>query len=94
MDAILVALSGAKTYIGRADNDILNGKRDLSWAITRDRAIPRASAPAWRRVPRMSSIGKSGEGCFHALKSGLMPCLRAKKSRTDRVMHDFLHKHE
>ena len=28
----LVALSGAKTYIGRADNDIVNGKRDLSWA--------------------------------------------------------------
>ena len=28
----LVALSGAKTYIGRADNDILLGRRDLSWA--------------------------------------------------------------
>ncbi|MBR5323085.1 MAG: MBL fold metallo-hydrolase [Clostridia bacterium] len=25
-------LSGAKTYISRIDNDILNGKRDLSWA--------------------------------------------------------------
>lgn len=28
----LVKLSGAKTYIGRADNDIVNGKLDLSWA--------------------------------------------------------------
>lgn len=27
-----VKLSGAKTYIGRADNDIVNGKLDLSWA--------------------------------------------------------------
>ncbi len=27
-----VALSGAKTYIGRPDNDIVNGKLDLSWA--------------------------------------------------------------
>lgn len=28
----LVALSGAKTYISRIDNDILNGSLDLSWA--------------------------------------------------------------
>ena len=28
----LVKLSGAKTYIGRADNDIVNGTLDLSWA--------------------------------------------------------------
>lgn len=28
----LKALSGAKTYISRIDNDIVNGKRDLSWA--------------------------------------------------------------
>ena len=28
----LVALSGAKTYISRIDNDIVNGKLDLSWA--------------------------------------------------------------
>jgi len=28
----LKALSGAKTYIGRPDNDIANGKLDLSWA--------------------------------------------------------------
>lgn len=27
-----VKLSGAKTYISRIDNDILNGKKDLSWA--------------------------------------------------------------
>lgn len=27
-----VELSGAKTYISRIDNDILNGKKDLSWA--------------------------------------------------------------
>jgi len=27
----LKALSGAKTYIGRPDNDIVNGKLDLSW---------------------------------------------------------------
>ena len=27
-----VALTGAKTYISRIDNDILNGKKDLSWA--------------------------------------------------------------
>jgi len=29
----LVALSGAKTYIGRIDNDIVNGTYDLSWAF-------------------------------------------------------------
>lgn len=28
----LKEISGAKTYISRIDNDILNGKRDLSWA--------------------------------------------------------------
>jgi len=28
----LAALSGAKTYIGRFDNEILNGNLDLSWA--------------------------------------------------------------
>lgn len=28
----LKALSGAKTYVGRIDNDILNGTYDLSWA--------------------------------------------------------------
>ena len=28
----IAALSGAKTYISRIDNDILNGKLDLSWA--------------------------------------------------------------
>ena len=28
----LVKLSGAKTYISKIDNDILNGKLDLSWA--------------------------------------------------------------
>ncbi len=27
-----VKISGAKTYISRIDNDILNGKKDLSWA--------------------------------------------------------------
>lgn len=27
------ALSGAKTYISRIDNDIINGKYDLSWAV-------------------------------------------------------------
>ena len=26
-------LSGAKTYISRIDNEIVNGKRDLSWAV-------------------------------------------------------------
>ena len=30
--ARLVALSGAKTYIGRKDADIVSGARDLSWA--------------------------------------------------------------
>ena len=29
---MLVRLSGAKTYISRIDNDILNGTYDLSWA--------------------------------------------------------------
>ena len=33
------ALCGAKTYISRIDNDILNGKRDLSWA--KEIGIPR-----------------------------------------------------
>ena len=29
----LQSLSGAKTYISRVDNDIVNGRRDLSWAV-------------------------------------------------------------
>lgn len=32
----LKALSGAKTYISRIDNDIVNGKLDLSWAMELD----------------------------------------------------------
>ena len=31
--AYLKQLSGAKTYISRIDNEILNGHRDLSWAV-------------------------------------------------------------
>ena len=36
------ALSGAKTYISRIDNDIVNGKEDLSWAteLHYDRLAP------------------------------------------------------
>lgn len=35
----LKALSGAKTYIGRPDNDIVNGTLDLSWA--KELGLPR-----------------------------------------------------
>lgn len=52
----LKALSGAKTYISRADNDIVNGKRPLSWA--KEISLPEAE-------PFSCDVLVSDEDVFH-----------------------------
>lgn len=62
----IAALSGAKTYISRIDNDILNGKLDLSWARELGcEPIPPFSCDVLIEDGDIFDFGDTGIRCVH-----------------------------
>ena len=86
----LVALSGAKTYISRIDNEILNGNLDLSWAreLNLD-PIPPFSCDVLIEDGQIFDFGNTSIRCVHTPghTDGVMSFIITLNDGTVAAMH-------